>query len=285
NGHRTRAKVLVAVQGCELVFHVAAKAGIWGKYDDYHRANVVGTGHVVESCRKFGIRKLVHTSSPSVVFHGKDIEGADESLPYASHFDAPYPKTKMIAEKLVLDANDNRLATVALRPHLIWGPGDHHLVPRIIARAKRLRRIGRTNKLVDSVYIDNAADAHVCAAERIDIGSTVAGRAYFITNGEPRPIWDLVGGILAAANLPPVTKNVSSGMARLIASVCETVYQTFAIRREPPLTCFLVKELSTSHWFDIGAARRDLGYEPGVSIEQGLSQLRDWLALNSATKK
>ncbi|MBX3396639.1 MAG: NAD-dependent epimerase/dehydratase family protein [Phycisphaerae bacterium] len=273
-----RAAVAKAAAGCDVVFHVAAKAGIWGSYDSYYRPNVIGTQHVIDACRQQRVRRLVHTSSPSVVFDGHDMEGVSESVPYASHFHAPYPATKAAAEQAVLAANGPELATTALRPHLIWGPGDNHLVPRIISRAKRLRRIGRTNKLVDSVYIDNAAEAHVLAAARLDIGSRVAGRAYFISNGEPRPIWDLVGCILAAAGLPPVTKSVPLGVARAASMLIELTYRFFRAEREPPLTRFLVSELSTAHWFDIIAARRDLDYQPRVSIAEGLDRLRDWLS-------
>ena len=174
-----------AAKGCDIVFHVAARAGIWGAYADYHRANVVGTANVLAACRKHGIQRFVYTSSPSVVFDGRDMEGVDESAPYATHYDAHYPRTKALAEKEVLAANGPSLATVALRPHLIWGPGDNHLVPRILARARagRLRRIGKHNKLIDSTYIDNAADAHLAAADRLLPGSPVAGKAYFISNG------------------------------------------------------------------------------------------------------
>lgn len=272
-----RPTVLRAAAGCDAVFHVAAKAGIWGSYESYHRTNIVGTENVVAACQAHGITRLVHTSSPSVVFSGRDMEGVSEAAPYSVHFHAAYPKTKAIGEQIVLHANGPALAAVALRPHLIWGPGDQHLVPRIIARAHRLRRIGGTNKLVDSVYIDNAADAHILAMERLAVGSALAGRAYFITNGEPRPIWDLVGGILGAAGLPPVTKTVSASTARLAAAMFETAFRLLGVQREPPLTRFLVDELTTAHWFDISAARRDLDYQPRVTIDQGLKRLAEWL--------
>ena len=126
-----------AVAGCDIVFHVAAKAGVWGPYDAFYRANVLGTKNVIAACRQNGIRRLVHTSSPSVVFDGTDMEGVDESVPYPDHYEAFYPQTKAEAEQLVLQANDDTLATVALRPHLIWGPEDNHLVPRILERGAR----------------------------------------------------------------------------------------------------------------------------------------------------
>ena len=264
-----------AVAGCDVVFHVAAKAGVWGPYADYYRANVLGTQHLLDACRKHDVHRLVFTSSPSVVFDGRDMEGVDESAPYPAHYEAAYPKTKAEAERRVLAANGADLATVALRPHLIWGPGDNHLTPRILerGRAGRLRRIGRANKLIDSVTIDNAADAHLLAADRLSPGSPIAGKAYFITNGEPVPLWDLVNRILAAGGVLPVTRTIPTWLAYTVGWLLETAYTVLRRRDEPPLTRFVVRELTTAHWFNIEAARRDLGYEPKVSIEEGLRRL------------
>ena len=222
-----------AIQGCDVVFHVAAKAGVWGAYADYYRANVVGTQNVVAACRKHGVRRLVYTSSPSVVFDGRDLEGVDESIPYPKHYDAAYPQTKAEAERFVLAANGADLATIALRPHLIWGPGDHHLIPRILERgcAGRLRRIGRGNKLIDSIYIDNAADAHVLAADPLAPGSPVAGKVYFLSNGEPVPLWDLINRILATAGIPPVMRTVPIWMAYTGGWLLETAYSVLGLRR------------------------------------------------------
>ncbi|MBI5657905.1 MAG: NAD-dependent epimerase/dehydratase family protein [Geobacter sp.] len=274
-----REAVIRAAQGCDIVYHVAAKAGVWGAYADFHLANVIGTAHVIEACSANNIPRLVHTSSPSVVFDGSDIEGGDESLPYPQRFEAYYPQTKAMAEQMVIAANSPELATVALRPHLIWGPGDNHLVPRIIARAKagRLRRIGNRPCLVDTVYVDNAAEAHIAAAERLSPGSAVAGRVYFISNGEPLPLWDMVNGILAAAGMPPVEQSISPRMALFAGTVCETLWPLLQLRGEPPMTRFVAHELSTAHWFSLEAARRDLGYQPTVSISEGLERLRTWL--------
>ena len=266
-----------AASGCDVVFHVAAKAGIWGAYDTYHRANVSGTQHVIEACKHAGVSRLVFTSSPSVVFDGRDVEGADESLPYPKDHHAPYPATKAEAERLVLAANSPTLATVALRPHLIWGPGDNHLAPRIIAKGKagRLRRIGKENKLVDSIYIDNAAEAHLLAADRLHPGSPPSGKAYFLSQGEPWPIWELVNAILETAGVPPVTKSVPSWVALTAGGICEAVYKTLRIADEPPMTRFLAAELATSHYFNIDAARRDLGYAPRIDMREGLRRLKD----------
>jgi 2-alkyl-3-oxoalkanoate reductase len=267
-----------AVRGCDVVFHVAAKAGVAGRYRDYHRANVEATRRVIDACRSCGVRRLVYTSSPSVVFDGRDIEGGDESLLYPRHYHAHYPATKAEAERMVLAANDANLATVALRPHLIWGPGDNHLVPRIIGRGRagQLRRVG-AGKLVDSVYIDNAAEAHLLAADRLHPGAACAGRAYFISNGEPLPTWELVDRILAAGGVRPVERRVNPMLAYLAGWLMETVYGVLWPDAEPPMTRFVARELATSHWFDLTAARRDLGYEPRVSIDEGLRRLGEWL--------
>jgi nucleoside-diphosphate-sugar epimerase len=160
---------------------------------------------------------------------------------------------------------------------LIWGPRDNHLVPRILARARSLRRIGSANKLVDSTYIDNAARAHLLAADRLAENPSISGRAYFISNGEPRPIWGLVNAILAAGNLLPVTRSVPRGLALVAATAHESIWRLLGLSGEPRLTRFLVKELTTAHWFNLSAARRDLGYEPVISIDEGLKRLRVWL--------
>ncbi|HKQ48325.1 MAG TPA: NAD-dependent epimerase/dehydratase family protein [Phycisphaerae bacterium] len=269
--------VVAACKDCDVVFHVAAKAGIWGRYEDYHRPNVVGTQNVLAACQSQGVSRLVYTSSPSVVFDGRDMEGVDESAPYPKYYDAHYPQTKAIAEQLVLDAAGPNLRTVALRPHLIWGPRDNHLVPRILARARSLRRIGTANKLVDSTYIDNAARAHVLAADQLSANPAISGRAYFISNGEPRPIWDLINAILAAGNLPPVTRSVPRGLAFAAATITESLWRLLRSSSEPRLTRFLVKELTTAHWFNLSAAKRDFGYEPVVTINEGLIRLKAWL--------
>jgi len=276
--------VIDAARGCDIIFHVAAKAGIWGSYGDFHWANVTGTENVLAACRANGITKLIYTSSPSVVFDGRDVEGGDEGLPYPAHYEAHYPATKALAEQLVLAANSTQLATVSLRPHLIWGPGDNHLVPRIIAKAKsgRLRRIGSRPCLVDTVYVDNAARAHLLAGDQLGIGSAPGGKAYFISNGQPLPLWEMVNRILAAADLPPVTRSISPKLAYAAGCACETVWGLLRLAGEPPMTRFVAHELATSHWFSMAAARRDFGYQPEVSIDEGLRRLRGWLKTQPA---
>lgn len=264
-----------AVDGSDVVFHVASKPGIWGPYEEYHRTNVDGTKNIITACRNHGIKSLVYTSSPSVVHSGGDVEGIDESEPYAEHFETHYPKTKAIAEQMVLKANSEKLATVALRPHLIWGPGDNHLIPRLIQRGRsgRLSKVGKKTHLVDSVYIDNAAEAHLLAADRLRPGSEIAGRAYFISQGEPVDISDLMNRIIATAGIPPIKRIVPPGLAYAAGWLFEILYTLFRIKNEPPMTRFLAKQLSTAHWFDISAARRDLGYNPKITIEEGLKRL------------
>ena len=274
------AAVDAAVAGCDTVFHVAARAGVGGSYQHYHRPNVTGTQNVIEACRRHGVTRLVFTSSPSVVFDGTDQRNVDESEPYPSKYLAHYPRTKALAEQLVLNANGPDLATVSLRPHLIWGPGDNHLVPRIVSRARagRLRLVGSGTNLVDSVYIDNAADAHLLAADRLQPQAALAGKAYFISNDEPMPIGKLINGIVTAAGLAPVTRTISPRAAYVIGAVLETAYGLLRLSAEPPMTRFVARQLATSHWFDITAARRDLGYDPAVSIDQGMLRLKESLA-------
>ena len=269
-----------AAEGCDIVFHVAAKAGVWGPYEEFYRANVLGTKHVIDACRLHGIKRLVYTSSPSVVFDGSDMEGVDESVPYPEHFEAFYPQTKAEAEQLVLQANDQTLATVALRPHLIWGPEDNHLVPRILERGAKgaLRKLGSRECLVDTVYVDNAALAHLQAADHLDVGSVVAGKAYFLSQGEPLPIWDVVNRILDAGGLPPVTRTLSPSLAYTIGTILEKVYGLLKLKGEPRMTRFVAKELSTSHWFDLSAAKNDFGYQPEVTFDEGIERLREWLS-------
>ncbi len=280
-GELTDAPALAAAaKGCDIVFHIAAKAGVWGAHADFYRANVVGTRNVLAACRQYDIGKLVYTSSPSVVFDGSDMEGVDESIPYPRHFDASYPATKAEAERLVLAANSASLATVALRPHLIWGPGDNHLAPRILARGRAgvLRRIGNRPCLVDTIYIDNAAEAHLQAADRLVAGSPPAGRAYFLAQGEPKPLWEIVNRILAAGGLPPVRRSISPAAAYRIGWLLEKIYGGLRLSGEPRLTRFVARELSTAHWFDLSAARRDFGYAPRVSFDEGMARLERWLA-------
>lgn len=267
-----------AVAGVDAVFHNGAKAGAWGSYDSYFQANVVGTDNVIAACRAHGVGKLVYTSTPSVTHratHPVEGLGADE-VPYGEDFQAPYAATKTLAEQRVLAANDATLATVALRPRLIWGPGDQQLVPRLAerARAGRLRFVGDGSNLVDTTYIDNAALAHFLAFEHLTPGAACAGKAYFISNGEPLPMKELLNKLLAAVGAPAVHKSISFRTAYRIGAVAERLWPLLRLRGEPPMTRFLAEQLCTPHWYSMAPARRDFGYVPQVSIDEGLTRLK-----------
>ncbi len=266
-----------AVDGVETVFHVAARVGVWGRYEDFHRDNVEATGRLLAAASAAGVRRFIYTSTPSVVYNGRDLAGADESLPLTTACPSPYPLTKAMAERAVLAAHRPDFATVALRPHLIWGVGDPHLVPRILARARagRLRIVGEGKNRVDMVHVANATAAHLDAERALgaDGCGPAAGRPYFITNGEPVVLWAWVNGLLAALGEPPVRRRLSLATTRRIGVVCETVWRGLRLRGEPPMTRFIADELAKDHWFDLSAAQRDLGYEPAVTMAAGTAEL------------
>jgi nucleoside-diphosphate-sugar epimerase len=267
-----------AVEGCDIVYHVAAKAGMWGLYDDYYLSNVVGTENIIKACREKGVGKLVYTSSPSVIFSGKDMQGVNESVPYPEKFLANYPLTKAMAERIVIKANDARLSTVSLRPHLIFGPGDNHLFPGIIKRAEagRLLIVGTGKNLIDLVYVDNAARAHLQAGDKLYPGSAVAGKVYFISNGEPITLEDSFNKIMKIIGKPPVTRHLNAKLAYYGGAILETIYGLLRIKSDPLVTRFIAHELSSSHWFDISAAKKDFGYNPSISIDEGFRILGEY---------
>ena len=286
-----------AVKGVDTVYHVAAKAGVWGEYEDFYRINTQGTLNVIAACRSSRVSRLIYTSSPSVVFDGGDMEGVDETISYPGGYPTAYPKTKALAEQAVRQAggwertadggwqraerwrqgSGAELETIILRPHLIWGPGDNHLVPRILKRAKRLRRIGEGRNRVDVIYIDNAASAHLLAEEALIRQPELSGNVYFISQGKPVYLWKMIDDILQAGGLSPVRRSISPQAAYGIGAILEWVYKGLSLKGEPQMTRFVAKELSTSHWFDIRAARRDLGYVPEVTVEEGLRRLAAYL--------
>ena len=267
------AAVRAACAGIETVYHVAAKVGVWGSYDDFFRINVLGTRALLDGCRQQGVRALVYTSTPSVVYNGHDLAGVNESLPLTTDCPSPYPLTKAIAEGEVIAANSKSFRTVALRPHLIWGVGDPHLVPRILARAEagRLRMVGDGKNRVDMVHVENAADAHLLAESALHTGA--AGKAYFITNDEPVVLWDWINGLLMALGERPISKRISLRSASTVGAVCEALWRTLPLRGEPPMTRFVAAELAKAHWFDVSAAKRDLGYVPRISMAEGTAVL------------
>lgn len=268
--------VAAACEGMDIVFHAAALPGIWGPWKLFHGVNTLGTKNVIEGCRRHGVGRLVFTSSPSVVYDGHDHLGANESLPYATRFLCHYPRSKALAEQAVLSANGvEGLATCALRPHLIWGPRDTQLIPRLIERAERgqLRRVGDGKNLISMVYVENAARAHLQAADALTLTSTVAGQAYFINEPDPVNLWDWVNTLLGRAGLPPIQNSISAGAASTIGAVLEGVYGLFRIRSEPRMTRFLASQLSRSHWYRVEKAQRDFGFESLVTIDEGLRRL------------
>ncbi|KIQ96085.1 2-alkyl-3-oxoalkanoate reductase [Lysobacter sp. A03] len=272
-----RDAVIAAARGCQAVFHNAAKAGAWGPWQEYHDANVLGTRHVLDACRSHGINRLVYTSTPSVTHRATHpVEGGSaDDVPYGTGFKAPYASTKLIAEQEVLAANDAALATIALRPRLIWGVGDNQLLPRLVERAHagRLRLVGNGGNLVDTTYIDNAAQAHFDAFEHLAVGAACAGSAYFISNGDPRTMRETINGLLAAVGAPLVEKTLPFRLAYAAGAVCEGLWTALPLRGEPPMTRFLAEQLVTAHWYDMGPARRDFGYRPVVGFDEGLARV------------
>jgi nucleoside-diphosphate-sugar epimerase len=265
-----------ACRGVEAVFHTAAVPGVWGPWKSYYETNVVGTRNVLSACRAERVPKLIFTSSASVVYDGRPHENANESLPYPEKYLCHYPHTKALAEREVLVANgQNGLSTVSLRPHLIWGPRDRHLIPRILQRAARgrLRRVGNGTNLISISYVENVARAHLLACDVLRPDSVVAGRAYFINEPEPVNLWEFVGEIVRRAGLPPISRSISAKAAWRIGAVLEAVYRSLSLPWEPPMTRFVASQLSTPHWYDVSAARRDFGYESLVSVAEGLRRM------------
>jgi nucleoside-diphosphate-sugar epimerase len=281
-------------RGChatETVFHVAGRVGVWGSRREFFEVNVGGTQNVIAACRESGVPRLVYTSSPSVVYNGGDLAGIDESAPLCLVAPCGYPTSKAAAERVVLDAHGASLSTIALRPHLVWGPGDKNVVPRVLALAKsgRLKIIGSGRNKVDVTHISNVIDAHLlaegalCASQISDLKSqmpSAAGRAYFITNGEPVILWDWINQLLRGVGIPEITKRVPLPVAFAAGGVMEALWRVLPLKGEPPMTRFVAKEMATDHWFDISAARRDLGYHPLVSVEQGTAELIEHLKRN-----
>jgi nucleoside-diphosphate-sugar epimerase len=275
---RDAATVRQACRGMDGVFHTAAVPGIWGPWDLYHGINTLGTQNVLNACLESGVRKLIYTSSPSVIYDGKDHFNVDEMYPYPepSTYLCHYPHSKAIAERAVLASNGrNGLATTALRPHLIWGPRDNHLIPRLIERARsgRLRRVGQGRNLISMTYVENAALAHVQAAEHLELNSPVAGQAYFINEKDPVNLWSWVDEILALAGLPPLKKAISARAAYAIGAVCEATYKLLGRTSEPPMTRFLALQLGGSHYYSIDRAHRDFGFVPAISVEEGMRRM------------
>lgn len=265
-----------ACQGVDAVFHTAAKPGIWGAWETYHSINTIGTELVLSACLRHQVSKLIFTSSPSVVYDGTEHRLADESLPYPTHYLCAYPQTKALAEQAVLRAHQpGKLLTIALRPHLIWGPRDNHLIPRLIQRARsgQLRQVGDGSNEISMAYVENVAAAHLQACDALCDTSACGGKAYFINEPEPVNLWGWVNQLLGLAGLPPVTRTISARSARMIGAVMEWTYGLLHIQSEPRMTRFLAAQLSQSHSYSIAAAERDFGYKAIVTVDEGLRRI------------
>lgn len=269
-----RSVVDAAVEGCGAVVHLAARVGVGGDRDDFVATNVTGTSNLVRAAESAGVERFVHVSSPSVAHDGTPIVGGGADPALLDHGTAWYPATKARAEQIALAADGGSMGVTAVRPHLVWGPGDTQLVGRIVERAGtgRLALVGGGLALVDTTYVDNAVDALVCALDAVAPGAPCAGRAYVVANGEPRPITELVRGICDAAGVPFEFRDVPLGVARVVGSVVERLWPRLR-DDEPPLTRFLADQLGTAHWFDPRPARDDLRWTPKVSIDEGLDRL------------
>lgn len=264
-----------AMAGHDVVFHAAALPRPWGPRAEFERTNVAGTANVIRACREHGIRELIYTSSPSAVFDGKDHVMAGNDLPFPSTFLADYPRTKAEAERLVRAANGPELKTVSLRPHLVYGPGEPNLLPRLLQRARsgRLAIVGSGDNEVSLTYIDNAAVAHVQAREALAAGtaeSACAGSAYFIADAAPVKLWEFVAQFLGGVGAPVPRRRVPRGVAHAIGSVLELGYGALGIEAEPPMTRFVAAQMATSHSYDMGPAMREIGYAPVVDGAEGL---------------
>ena len=273
---RDAACVRKACRGVETVYHVAAVPVVWGPWSMYHSINTQGTEYVLQACRAEGVRRLIYTSSPSVVFDGRPHVNATETLPYPERYLCHYPHSKALAERAVLAANDrDGLLTCALRPHLVWGPRDHHLIPRLLQRAAsgKLRQVGSGENLISMTYVENAAAAHWQAAEKLTADSAVAGQAYFINEPEPVALWPWINEILQRAGLPPVRKKISASAAYRVGACLEAAFTLFRKQAEPPMTRFVALQLSQSHTYSIAKAKRDFGFAPPVPYEQALQRL------------
>ncbi len=270
--------VNAAVSGHDIVFHAAARPGVWGGRELFAPTNVTGTENVIAACLARGVPRLVYTSSPSVVFDGRDQTDAVNDLPYPRRYECRYPETKAQAERSVLGANGPRLATVSLRPHLIYGPGDPHLLPRLIQRARRGRLVvvGDGRNLVSLTYVDNAASAHLQAGARHEPGAAFAGKAYFVNDPEPVRLWEWLTRLLERLGLPPARRRVPPALARAVGAVLEGAWAALALPGEPPMTRFVASQLACSHTYSLRPAREAFGYAPPVPGEQAFERTVGW---------
>ena len=272
-----------AVRGVDGIIHTAALAGIWGKKEWYESVNIGGTQNLIaalESEKTNGEHKpcMIFTSSPSVVFNGESLLGGDENLPYARKDYAPYPATKRDSEKMFIrSCMEKKIEGVALRPHLIWGPDDPHFIPGILKRAAKGKMpwVGPPGLKVDTIFVDNAARAHRMALEALWEGKGISGRAYFLGQESPQDSWGFLTRLAGAAGFHGFTqKKIPMRFALIIGGLFELIYRAMGwMDKEPPLTRFLVMQMGTSHYFSHAAAKRDFGWEPHISTEEGYAIL------------
>ncbi len=267
-----RDAVARACEGQDAVIHLAAKVGVTGSWDEYKAANVDGSGLLREAARRAGVSAFVHVSSPSVAHGGKALIGAGASPAEPLSTRGHYATSKAIAEAEALTASSDSMPVVAIRPHLVWGPGDTQLVGRIVDRARngRLPLIGSGLALIDSTYVDNAADALVAAADR---AQELGGNAYVVANGEPRTVHELVARIVASAGIKWSPRHVPAMAAISGGAAIERIWERTGREDDPPMTSFLAEQLSTAHWFDQRQTRLALGWTPSVSLAEGFDRL------------
>jgi nucleoside-diphosphate-sugar epimerase len=264
----------------DLVFHVAAKAGVWGKYNDFYSSNVIATQNLISCCKTYHIPKLIYTSTPSVVFSGQPIRNGNESLEYGNTGLSLYAETKKIAEKeILLTHHSTNIQTIALRPHLIWGENDPHLLPRVVKLHKKgkLRQVGNGKNMVDLTHVENVAHAHICAMEAMVKNPSLGGKAYFIGQSEPVELWKWLNQIFIKLNLPEISKKISFQNAFLLGGMMEKFWKFLYLKGEPPMTRFVASQLAHDHWFSNDMANQDLGYEPITSMNESLDNCIDWL--------
>ncbi len=269
-----------SIDGCDTVFHVAARAGVWGPAEAFEHANVLGTRNVLDASRRAGVRRLVHTSSPSVTFDGTDQIDVG-AAPYPTAWMADYPRTKAIAERAALSAATDSLHVVALRPHLIYGPGDPHLLPRLLARARagRLRIVGDGTNRVSLTYVDNAAAAHLAAVDALvrDGAASVAhGKAFFVNDAEPVLLWEWLNRLFAELGIPTVSRRVPADVAVALGATAEFAWRVLGREDEPPMTRFVARQLSTHHTYDLAPARAAFGYVPEVDGDEAFVRTASW---------
>ena len=271
--------VALAAKGCDAIIHGAARVGVVGSQKEFYDTNVLGTENILRAAEQQSISRLVFVSTPSVAHTGASLVGAPAGRAEIGRSRSYYAESKAIAERTVLNARNSQLAVVAIRPHLVWGPGDTQLVGRIVERAKsgRLAVVGTGNALVDSTYIDNAISAHIAALDALHVGSSCDGNAYVVSNGEPRTVNELMRSMCESAGVPFEPRHLSLTLGIRLGSLVERLWPLMQ-SSEPPITRFIAEQLGTAHWFDQCVVHNDLKWAPSVTLDEGFKQLTQWFA-------